>query len=214
MENNGWIKLHRKSLESQIWTNANGWKIWCWILIKANHSDEPNWVGINTGRGNTSVRVYQGQFIYGRKTAAIELKMTESTVRNWIKKLSSPEFNMICVQAKSHFSIIQVNNWKEYQENKRTTKGQPKDTNKNYNNYKKTLSTLDSRPIGENQGFTKTDTISFAEAKDSISVQGACKIDINSIKIEDKPLMTLGKDFNFDFKVESDDTNLEYNFDN
>jgi len=183
MEDFGWVKLHRKILSSQIWMNHNGLKVWLWILLKANWSDEPNWVGINTGKGNTSVRVFQGQFIYGRKTAAIELNMNESTVDYWVRKLESSEFGMICRQPKTHFTIIQVNNWMQYQgglvNNQITTNYQPNNTNKNIKKYKKGKNTLDLGtidPSAQLPDFSKTDTIQLADANCSISVAGEAPV--------------------------------------
>jgi len=145
----GWIKLHRKIMESQIWCNPIGLKIWVWILLKANHSEKPNWVNMSTGRGTTTIRVFQGQFIYGRKSAAKELKLPESTVRNWIKKLE--DFGMILGQPKGHYTIIQVNNWEQYQvfgkDKQRTSKGQAKDTNNNYNNEKNVKKTQELKDL-------------------------------------------------------------------
>ena len=134
----GWVKIHRKLMKSQIWCNPNGLKVWIWILLRANHSEEPNWVAINTGTGNTTVRVWQGQFIYGRKAAAAELFMKESTVDYWVRKLASKEYNMIVRQATKHFTLLTVNNWKQYQVlpyNKPiTSHRQANNTNKNGNN--------------------------------------------------------------------------------
>lgn len=125
MENLGWIKLHRAILDSRIWASPEGLKIWMWILLKAHHSDTPLFCELKTGKGKTTVQIFQGQFIFGRNVAAKELKMTPRVVYNWIQKLASPEYDMILVQPKTHFSIIQIKNWRMYQVEKGTTKVQP-----------------------------------------------------------------------------------------
>lgn len=175
MENLGWIKLHRTLLDSQIWASPEGLKIWMWILLKAHHSDKPLYCEMQTGEGKTTVKVFQGQFIFGRKTAAIELDMSESMVYRWIKKLASNKYCMISEQPHKHFTIIQVNNWKQYQGNNEdkvnnhcTTTGQPLNTNKNGNNEKNGKEDLETRVL---EVPFKTDTIQLADANCSISNQ-------------------------------------------
>ncbi|WP_020585632.1 hypothetical protein [Desulfobacter curvatus] len=96
----------------------------------------------------------KGQFIFGRKTAAKELKMSPSTIRNRMEKLKNVE--NLDIQTDTHFSIVTIVNWELYQhpnkkedtqtDRQRTGKGQPKDTNNNVDNvnkYKRTISALD-----------------------------------------------------------------------
>ena len=82
-----WIKLYRCSLNSQVFQNAELWKVWCYCLMRANHED--CWVAVLTGRGETEVELKRGQFIYGRKQAAKDLRMKQSSVRNRMKKLEN-----------------------------------------------------------------------------------------------------------------------------
>jgi hypothetical protein len=151
MEELGWIKVHRSIRDSKIWASPEGLKIWLWILLKAHHDEKPLYCEIRTGEGKTTVKVFQGCFIFGRKKAAEELGMSESMVYRWIKKLASAEYDsMICEQAQTHYTILQVNNWKQYQTaavNRHwTSTGQPPNTYKNVNNVnnvKNELETLD-----------------------------------------------------------------------
>jgi hypothetical protein len=125
MENNeiGWVCLWRQSINSKVFASQDGWKIWTWCLMKAHHSDMPRHVTIKTGRGDTTVTLRKGEFIFGRKIAAKELMIKEWVVYGWIKRLASDEYDkMITIQPKSHFSIIRVNNWRKYQEKYCTTK--------------------------------------------------------------------------------------------
>jgi len=107
----GWIKLHRKSVDSQAFQSEGLWKVWTWCLLKANHKDR--WVSIRTGRGMTEVFVKRGQFVFGRKTASKELKMKPPTVQKRIVKLKNMQ-NLI-TQSDSHFSIITICNYNIYQ---------------------------------------------------------------------------------------------------
>ena len=142
MEGSGWVRLYRKSIESQAFQNDSLWKVWTWCIMKANHQD--NWVSIQTGRGLSEVHVKRGQFIFGRKAAAKELRMKPSSIRNRMEKLKS--MRNVDIQPDTHYSLITIINYDTYnlpqnkedrQEDKqRTGKGQPKDTNNNEENDK------------------------------------------------------------------------------
>lgn len=81
MENETWIKMYRKLLQSPIFENEKALKIWVWCLLKATHIEREQLVG------QQIVKLEKGQFIFGREKASDELKMTESTVYKYIKLL-------------------------------------------------------------------------------------------------------------------------------
>ena len=134
---NGYIKLHRKLLSSRVFQNEGLLKVWIWCLLRANHSGK--WVSIMVGRTKTEVWVEPGTFIFGRKSAAKELKMPESSIRNRMAKLK--KMQNVDIKVDSNYSIIIIINWDTYQASKnnkdseedsrRTAVGQPEDTNKN-----------------------------------------------------------------------------------
>ena len=135
--NDGYVPLFRKSLESQVFQSPHLWKVWCWCLLKASHKDR--WVSMKTGKGDIQVEIKEGQFIFGRESAARELRMRPSSVRNRIVKLS--KLQNLNIKADRQFSIITICNWGSYRElmfggrtDKRTAKGQAKDTDNNVNN--------------------------------------------------------------------------------
>ena len=121
--NQGWIMLHRSLLESQVFANPDLLKVWLWCLFRASHKDR--WVTVKTGRGTTEVKLSPGQFIFGRNTAARELKMKPSSARNFIVKLRNlknldvkqdmQEDNQHHGRQDSHYSIISIINWETYQ---------------------------------------------------------------------------------------------------
>lgn len=137
MNRTGWILLHCKLIDSRVFQNEGLLKVWIWCLLKANH--EEAWVPVKTGKGKIEVHLKPGQFIFGRKSAAKELKMKPSTVRNRILKLK--KFGNLDIQSDTQYSIITIINWEVYQKviikrghPDRTAKGHPKDTNNNDNN--------------------------------------------------------------------------------
>ncbi len=125
----GWVKLWRKLLDSEIFQNEGVLKVAIWALLRANHREA--WVPVKTGRGKTVVHLKPGQFIFGRRTAAKELKMPPSTFRNRLHFLKKARF--MDHQADHHYSIGSVVNWEAYQpdekkgnhqeDHQRTTKG-------------------------------------------------------------------------------------------
>jgi len=130
----GWLRLYRKIIDSRIFKNERLLKVWIWCLCQANYED--TWVCVSTGRSQTEVFLKRGQFLFGRTTAAKELNMPESTVRNKIKKLKNME--KLTIQGDAHYSIVSIINYDIYQNNKekvdrqvdnqKTTKGLLKGT--------------------------------------------------------------------------------------
>ena len=137
---NGWICLHRKIIDSMVFQNEGLLKLWIWCLAKANH--ETAWVPFVTGRSVSSVKVKPGQFIFGRKSAAKELMMDESTIYKRMKLLE--KHKNLTIESNTHYSIISIINWDTYQNiklngniesNRQVTgKEQASNTNNNDNN--------------------------------------------------------------------------------
>jgi uncharacterized phage protein (TIGR02220 family) len=118
----GWVKLWRKLLDSEIFQNEGVLKVAVWALLRANHREV--WVPVKTGRGKTVVHLQPGEFIFGRRTAARELKMPPSTFRNRCHFLRKARF--MDHQPDHHYSIGTVINWPSYQPDERN-EDQPKD---------------------------------------------------------------------------------------
>ena len=102
-----WIKLYRNLLYSPIFENEKGLKIWIWCLLKASHENRNQLVG------QQIVALKKGQFVFGRKKAAEELKMTESIIYKYIKLLEKLE--MISMESNNKFSVVTVAKWEDYQ---------------------------------------------------------------------------------------------------
>jgi len=110
----GWVCLHRKTIFSMVFKNEGLFKIWMWCLMKASH--KASWVSIKVGRGISSIEVLPGQFVFGRKAAAKELNMDESTIYKRIKTLK--KHKNITIESNNKYSIISIVNWHSYQEEK------------------------------------------------------------------------------------------------
>ena len=145
----GWVKLHRKLLESPIFQNEKLYKIFSWCLLKASYTEHTELIGLQ------KVSLSPGQFVYGRHMAAKELKIKESTLHKYMMWLKNEE--ILNIQSNNKFSVVTVVNWDLYQtdepksnsksnskvttkeqqsNNKRTTKEQQRNTNNNVKNVK------------------------------------------------------------------------------
>lgn len=129
-----WIKLYRKLLDSIVFENEKLLKVWVWALLKATHQERQTMVGYQT------ITLKPGEFIFGRISAAEELKMSEPSVRRNLKVLI--ELGNLAIKSTNKFSIITVKNWTIYQEsgqqmtNKRKTNDEQKATDNNGKNDK------------------------------------------------------------------------------
>lgn len=99
--------------------------------------------------GYQEITLKPGQFIFGRKVASIELKMSERTVRTCLHSLEKTQ--NVTIKTTNKFSIISIVNWSIYQQEQtqndqqndqqvtsnRPASDQQVTTNKNSKNIKK-----------------------------------------------------------------------------
>lgn len=145
----GYFRVHRKILESQVFAHQTALKIWVWCMAKVTYKER--FVNLKIGRGDVVVKLLPGQFIFGRFKAEEELNIDGSTIYKWIQKFASEEFDMIKIQSNNQYSIITLCNWEQYQyddneevttkeqpsNNQVTAEGQPSNTNNKDNKDKK-----------------------------------------------------------------------------
>ena len=138
----GWVKLHRKTLNSSVFQNEKLLKTFVWCLLKASHKKH------EFLHGRQKVSLKPGQFITGRKRAGEELDMPPSTAWFYLNLLKDD--STIDIKSTNKYSLITLTNWGLYQsdgdnfnsnldsnlDNKRTTNGQQTDTYKNVKNVK------------------------------------------------------------------------------
>lgn len=157
IDDEGWIKLHRKSVHSQVFQSEGLWKLWSWCLLRANHKDA--WISIKTGRGTAEVLVKRGEFLFGRKSAAKALKKNESTIYKRMMKLKS--MGNLDIKSNTHYSIVTIINYELYQGSEKdevtpkvTPKEHPSNTNKNDKNEKKKDSLYKKERVSSSKGET------------------------------------------------------------
>lgn len=73
----GWIKIHRKLLDWEWYTDSNTKDLFIHLLLTANYEDK-KWQGIT---------IEKGSLVTSRQHLAEELKMSEQNVRTSLLKL-------------------------------------------------------------------------------------------------------------------------------
>lgn len=111
----GYFKVHRKILDSQVFSHQTALKIWIWCLAKVSYKER--FISLKIGKGETTVKILPGQFVFGRFKAEDELGIDGSTIYKWMQKFSSTEYDMINIESNNQYSIITICNWDEYQNN-------------------------------------------------------------------------------------------------
>lgn len=121
--NNGWIKLHRKTMDSTVWKNPETVMVWVWCLMKATHEE------FKFSFNGDDITIKSGQFITGRYKALEELPgISEQKWRTCIKYLVNTQ--RLTSESTNQFTLISVKNWSKYQDanqqtNQRLTNEQP-----------------------------------------------------------------------------------------
>jgi hypothetical protein len=107
-----WIKLHRKILDSQVFSDSPElFMVWIYCLAKAAH--KPEFTRISTGPGKTSIELAPGQLSFSKREAAAQMKMSATSVYNRMQKLV--EMGNISIKGDHHRSIVTITNWETYQ---------------------------------------------------------------------------------------------------
>ncbi|MFA6359047.1 MAG: hypothetical protein WCY09_10415 [Candidatus Omnitrophota bacterium] len=143
MENQGWIKIHRKLLETSFAKKPTiGWLFIC-LLLKANHKE--NKFLFN----KQEIIIKPGQFLTGRKELATSAGLTEMQTRYALTCLKVT--NTITIKTTNKFSVITILKYNQYQNinqqsnqpvtNKQPTSNQPVTTNNNVKNDKNVIPT-------------------------------------------------------------------------
>jgi len=122
---NGWIKIHRKTLDWEWWEDDNIFRVFMYCLLRANFEDK-KWRGIVIKRG---------EFITSRENISQALsgkdsKVSVQQVRTALNKLKLT--GELTIKTTNRYSLIKVNNYYEYQVvnqqvNSQVTSKQPTD---------------------------------------------------------------------------------------
>ena len=104
----GYVKVYRKSLDKGWVRNHKLWVVWTYCLMKATYKETDIIVGLK------EIKLYPGQFVFGRKVASDDLDIPETTIGRHIRFLEG--VGNIKVVSNNKFSIITIINWGAYQD--------------------------------------------------------------------------------------------------
>jgi hypothetical protein len=144
----GWIKLHRKIIDSPVFNEPGMLKLWIYCLMKASHKQREVLIG------QQLVELQPGQFITGRNALSDDFnngakpkdKVSAITLWRWLQTLE--KMGNLNIKTNNKFSVITLDKWGVYQgeeeeseqqnehqmNNKRTSNEHQMNTNKNVNN--------------------------------------------------------------------------------
>lgn len=121
--NNGWIKLHRKAQESEIWKDQNAWRIFEWLLMNVDYKTGKGTFGkkqISEGTGVKVGTVYKVVTRLQKKYSVLSNKSsqlyTEISVLNWAKYQQLESDGVSTVQETKPTASKKSNTIKEYKE--------------------------------------------------------------------------------------------------
>ena len=129
----GWIKIHRKILEWEWYDDANTFRLFMHLILKANHKDK-------NYRGQL---VKKGSLLTGRELLSQETGLSIQQIRTCLTRLKST--NEITIKTSRQGTIIQIVKYESYQvvtnepTTNQPTSNQQVTTNKNVKNEKEVL---------------------------------------------------------------------------
>lgn len=110
---NGWIKVHRKILENEIWQDVNRFRLFMFLLLNAAHKDGMKINGVTLKRGqylrSYSKLIEDLEYREGRGTK----RLSKSTIMRNVKKLI--ENGMVTVSETDSGTLFTIVNYEEYQ---------------------------------------------------------------------------------------------------
>jgi len=156
----GWIKLHRKTLDNPIITKDSDYlAVWIYILLNATHKE---YDVIFKGK---RITLQKGQLITGTISISKKLKINKDKVQRILKSFENDK--QIEQQTSNRNRLISIVNWNEYQDidkqndkqmiNKCETDDKQVITNKNVKNIKNDKNEITIISDSRVDGLEKTD---------------------------------------------------------
>lgn len=141
----GWIKLHRKTLDNPIITKDSDYlAVWIYLLLNATHQE------YDTLFKGKRITLQKGQLITGTISISQKLKINKDKVQRILKSFENDK--QITQQTSNKNRLISILNWDKYQEfdkqndkqviNKCETDDKQLITNKNVKNDKNVTTTV------------------------------------------------------------------------
>lgn len=107
-EHEGWIKLHRKTLDNPVCLkDAECFAVWCWLLLNASYAPETQWF-----KGEM-IELKEGQILTTLDEISRVLKIKQSKVNRILNLLKNEK--QIEKQTSNRNTLISVVNWEKFQ---------------------------------------------------------------------------------------------------
>jgi DNA replication protein DnaD len=132
-----WIKLPRRFLEWEWFTDRNTFQVFLYLLLTANHT-EKKWQGITIKRG---------QVLVGSLSMATALGITRQSLRTSLAKLKST--SEITIKSTNKYSLVTIEKYEEYQfcQNESTSKSTSTATNEQPTNNQQLTTTKNEKNV-------------------------------------------------------------------
>lgn len=190
---NGFIKIHRKLLTWEWYTDINVRVLFFHCLLKANHKSE-RWQGIE---------IKAGQFVTSYGHLAKECGLSTQQTRTAIDKLKLT--GEITSQTTSRYSIITIRNWYLYQTNNKQNNKQI--TNEQQTNNNKQEIKEEKKNI--NLSLSNSSTRARVGKREREILKSYCKNPKNGVKNPDGFIATILKNGDYKTILEEEKKRLE-----
>jgi len=124
MKNQGWIKLHRKIIFSEIFKDPILLKLFILCLLKAGHKKKEvvieginNPIGLDPGEFITGRLALHNNFYHKKISSQRRVNTELSPVTLWRKLKILEKLQILIIKSYTKYSIITVRNWNQYQQN-------------------------------------------------------------------------------------------------
>lgn len=117
----GWIKLHRKLIDSSIFGHEGLLKLWILCLLKASHKERE----VMLSGVTKPIKLKPGQFVTGRDSLHSEYhqgfrekyrpetRPVAKSLYRWLENLE--EMQNLSIKKTNKYSIVTITNWGDYQ---------------------------------------------------------------------------------------------------
>lgn len=203
----GWIKLHRKTLDNPIITKDSDYlAVWIYLLLNTTHKE------YDVLFKGERITLKKGQLLTGRKSISEKLKIDENKVQRILKTLENE--HQIEQQSSNKNRLITIVSWDKYQQdeqqdeqqvnNNRTTSEQQVNTNKNVKNIKNDKNVITT--IGDSCVDGLQDVIDFYQSNIGLITPYGIEVFTDYAKEMDIDVII----YAMEISVEADKRNIKY----
>ncbi len=106
----GWVRLYRKSMKSQVYQDNLTWKLWSECIMRAAFTDR--FVSVRVGRGMKTIAIKRGQLIYSRNQWAKRFAQCASSIDRRIKLLE--KWGNVTLEPGNQYTVVTVCEYETY----------------------------------------------------------------------------------------------------